>query len=267
MAVCRVHKNDNFTVMSNAHLRDKTLSLKAIGLLSKVFSLPEDWDYSIAGLVAICKESETAIKGALGELKQAGYLKISKTKGTGGKFCYVYDFYETPKPADTLKNDAEPESSQFAPEVGFPPLEHPPLEVPPLENPPLEVPAVENHGQLNKEEPRTDLSNTDNQGEGSTRAIAKPPSMEDVLTYARGCGYNSVDCQAFHEHYTRTGWTHEGKPVRSWRGLLRCWDEQAKRARAVEPASCASGTSALDVGPYKAIAQQIKAMGGDADAA
>lgn len=76
-SVCRVHKNANYTVMSNYHLQSRNLSLKAIGLLSKVFSLPDDWDYSIAGLTHICKENETAIKSALNELKEWGYLTVS----------------------------------------------------------------------------------------------------------------------------------------------------------------------------------------------
>lgn len=77
-SVCRVHKNANYTVMSNYHLQSRNLSLKAIGLLSKVFSLPDDWDYSIAGLTCICKENETAIKSALNELKEWGYLTVTK---------------------------------------------------------------------------------------------------------------------------------------------------------------------------------------------
>ena len=72
--VFKIEKNKNYTVMSNYHLRDKNLSLKAKGLLSFMLSLPEDWDYSINGLVSICKEEETAIKSALKELKINKYL-------------------------------------------------------------------------------------------------------------------------------------------------------------------------------------------------
>jgi len=74
MAVFKVEKNKNFTIMSNYHLQDKRLSLKAKGLLSYMFSLPEDWDYSLNGLVAICKEQERAIKSTLSELKEKGYF-------------------------------------------------------------------------------------------------------------------------------------------------------------------------------------------------
>ena len=64
----RIHKNKGFTVMSNHHLRNSDLSLKAVGLMSKILSLPEDWNYSIAGLVKICKEGETAVHAALHKL-------------------------------------------------------------------------------------------------------------------------------------------------------------------------------------------------------
>lgn len=99
-SVCRVHKNANYTVMSNYHLQSRNLSLKAIGLLSKVFSLPDDWDYSIAGLTHICKENETAIKSALNELKEWGYLTVTKlmpSETKSGRIEYVYDFYEYSK--------------------------------------------------------------------------------------------------------------------------------------------------------------------------
>lgn len=65
-------------IMSNAHLRDTNLSLKAKGLLSVMLSLPEDWDYSITGLVAICKENETEIKATLDELDEFGYLEVTE---------------------------------------------------------------------------------------------------------------------------------------------------------------------------------------------
>lgn len=96
MAVCRVNKSRDYTVMSNRHLRDKNLSLKAKGLLSVVLSLPDDWDYSVSGLCAVCGEGETAVKSALRELKQNGYLNIVKTypgDSNTGRIEYVYRVY------------------------------------------------------------------------------------------------------------------------------------------------------------------------------
>lgn len=95
--VYRVDKKENFTVMGNYHLRSKNLSLKAIGLLCKVLSLPEGWDFSVAGLTAICKESKQAVMTALDELKEWGYLELTKLtpdKTASGRIEYVYTFYE-----------------------------------------------------------------------------------------------------------------------------------------------------------------------------
>ena len=74
MAVFRVEKTKNYTVMSNHHLRDKSLSLKAKGLLSLMLSLPEDWDYTTKGLARICRDGVDSIRSAVQELEQRGYV-------------------------------------------------------------------------------------------------------------------------------------------------------------------------------------------------
>ena len=93
--VIRANKKENFTVMNNFHLQDKQLSLKAKGLLSLILSLSDEWDYTISGLVCICKESKDAVNSAIKELKNRGYLKIEKTH-KNGRFEYVYTIYEIP---------------------------------------------------------------------------------------------------------------------------------------------------------------------------
>lgn len=95
MAVFRIEKNKNYTVMSNYHLRDKQISLKAKGLLSFMLSLPEDWDYSLDGLEKVCKEGKDSIRTALKELKEYGYLEIKK-QNEKGIFEYEYIIYEHP---------------------------------------------------------------------------------------------------------------------------------------------------------------------------
>lgn len=96
MAVFKVEKKKNYTIMSNYNLRDKDLSLKAKGLLSFMLSLPSNWDYSLNGLCAICKEQETAIKSTVRELKRKRYLIIDKVRNNKGHFEYVYNIYEQP---------------------------------------------------------------------------------------------------------------------------------------------------------------------------
>lgn len=175
-SVCRVHKTANYTVMSNYHLQSRNLSLKAIGLLSKVFSLPDGWDYSIVGLTCICKENETAIKSALNELKEWGYLTVTKlmpSETKSGRIEYVYDFYEYSE-KDTLSRESS--SIQKAhtkkQEVDFLPLETSEItsikqevEKQEVENLPLEILQVEflsteNQVQLNTKESITKKQST-----------------------------------------------------------------------------------------------------------
>lgn len=99
MAVFKVEKRKNYTIMSNHHLQNKNLSLKAKGLLSYMLSLPEDWDYSLAGLEANCKESKTSLRTALNELKENGYLVIEKmypNQTESKRIEYVYNIFEEP---------------------------------------------------------------------------------------------------------------------------------------------------------------------------
>lgn len=162
MAVIRANKNKNYTVMSNQHLRDKRLSLKARGLLSTVLSLPEDWEYSIAGLVAICKESETAMKSAINELKTLGYLEITKERNEKGHFEYIYTFNENP------------------------PLENPTVEKPEVENPPVDFPEVENVRQLNTNKSNTKELNTKDKKE-NTKRKSNIPYQQIVDMYNDTC--------------------------------------------------------------------------------
>lgn len=96
MAIFRVNKNKNYTVMSNYHLKDANMSFKAKGLLSMMLSLPDDWDYSIKGIVSISKENKTSIQSALKELEENKYLKRTKKQNEKGQFEYIYDIYEKP---------------------------------------------------------------------------------------------------------------------------------------------------------------------------
>ena len=94
--VFKIEKTKNYTVMSNYHLQDKNISFKAKGLLSFMLSLPEDWDYSLAGLVSVSKENTKAIRTILNELKDNGYLVIEQTRGDKGYYKYNYIIYEQP---------------------------------------------------------------------------------------------------------------------------------------------------------------------------
>ena len=109
MAIFKIEKNKNYTVMSNYHLRDKNLSYKAKGLLSFMLSLPEDWDYSLAGLCAISKESKDGIRTILKELQEYHYLVIEKSRNDKGLFEYNYLIYEVPHKLEVEKKYNHPD--------------------------------------------------------------------------------------------------------------------------------------------------------------
>ena len=167
MAVFRVERNTGYTVMSNHHLRNKELTLKAKGLLSQMLSLPEDWDYTLAGLSHINREKIDAIREAVRELERAGYIVRSRERDAKGRLRGAdYVIYEQP---------------QLPPTPDLPTLENPTLENPTQENPTLEKPTQENPMQLNKDIQRTNLSkkeksNTDTQSTHSIPILSPDPS-------------------------------------------------------------------------------------------
>ena len=143
MAVFRVERNTGYTVMSNHHLRNKELTLKAKGLLSQMLSLPEDWDYTLAGLSYINRESIDAIRTAVWELEKAGYITRRQGRDEKGKMTAIeYTIYEQP---------------QLPPPLDNPILENPTTGKPILENPTTDNPTSENPTQLNKDIQKTDL--------------------------------------------------------------------------------------------------------------
>ena len=161
MTVFRVEKNRGYTVMSNHHLRNKALSLKAKGLLSQMLSLPEDWDYILKGLSLINRESIDAIRTAVWELEKAGYIRREQGRDPKGKMAdMVYTIYEQP----VLEN---------------PVLENPTSADPVLENPTSDNPSSGNPTQLNKDIqttylPKTEKINTDGQSTDSIPFLSSP---------------------------------------------------------------------------------------------
>ena len=161
MAVFRVEKNKGYTAMSNHHLRNKALSLKAKGLLTQMLSLPEDWDYTLKGLSLINRESIDAIRTAVWELERAGYIRREQGRDAKGKMAdMVYTIYEQPV-------------------LAKPVLENPVLENPTSDNPTPGKPTLGKPTQLNKdisskEKPITDVSITD-----PIPILSRPSPLED----------------------------------------------------------------------------------------
>ena len=190
MAVFRVERNKGYTVMSNHHLRNKELSLKAKGLLSQMLSLPEDWDYTLKGLSLINREKIDAIREAIKELERAGYIVRSRERDEKGRLRGAdYVIFEQPQP----------------PTPDLPTLENPTLDNPTQEKPTLEKPTLENPTQLNKDIQRTDLpkkekSNTDL---SSTHSIPfhslNPSPLEDAAQLPERKRKEATDAYSVYE--------------------------------------------------------------------
>ena len=146
MAVFRVNKNRGYTVMANFHLRDKSLSLKAVGLLSKMLSFNDGWKFSTKGLSAICKEGPDAILSALRELEKHGYLVRHRQRdGKGRMSSTIFEIYEEPQ--------------ESTPEREMPHTENPCVEKPDVDNPRGDKSAQINTEQVITQERNTDLNN------------------------------------------------------------------------------------------------------------
>ena len=177
MAVFRIERTRDYTVMSNHHLRDKALSLKSKGLLSMMLSLPEDWNYTTRGLAKICKEGVDAIGGALRELESAGYIVRHQLRDRQGRISDTeYVIYEQPQP----KAPDTPQPDTASPDT---------------ENPYLADPDTEKPAELNIEKSKTQKSNTQGSSTDSIpfreTAAARPPerkgrdamSVEEMQSY------------------------------------------------------------------------------------
>ncbi len=119
MAIFRVERTHNYTIMSNRHLRDKRLSLKAKGLLSQMLSLLEDWDYTLTGLAKINAEGKDAIRAAIVELEQAGYIQRRQTTDKNGKFAaneYIIRESPTEAPPSAPPSSENPATASTTPE-------------------------------------------------------------------------------------------------------------------------------------------------------
>ena len=166
MAVFRVEKNRGYTVMSNHHLRNKDLSLKAKGLLSQMLSLPENWDYTLKGLSLINRESIDAIRTAVWELEKAGYITRQQNRDGKGKMAdMVYTIYEQPQPVQ--------------PDNAAPGLDNPVLENPTSDNPTPENPMSEEPTQLNKDRQIKDPLTTDGLNTDSIPILSPPSPLAD----------------------------------------------------------------------------------------
>ena len=196
LAVFRVNKTKNYTVISNTHFKEKDMSLKAKGLLSLMLSLPDEWDYSINGLTALSKDGKDSVMNTLSELEDHGYLRRTKLCDEKGRFAgYDYDIYEKPHTGNPYP-----------------------------ENPNTGKPYTEKPTQLNTKQSSIKESNTN---KSSTKRFI-PPSLEEVEKYCQE-RKNNVDAKKFFDYFNASDWVDaKGNPVRNWKQKIITWESYGK---------------------------------------
>lgn len=209
MATYRVHKDKNYTVMSNYHLHDRNLSLKAKGLLSLFLSLPDDWEYSVAGLCELSADGRNGVNSALHELCIAGYVVRSSKTGEDGRFSGAsYDIFEVPNKEGCI------------------------ADLPFAEKPLTEKPLTEKPQQLNTNNTNnttnvvyTKRQSTIKVGQSPQKLRFCPPSVEDVRAYCEERG-NGIDPETFIDFYTMKGWRVGKETMKDWKAAVRTWERR-----------------------------------------
>ena len=187
--IFRVNKNKNYTVISNYHLKDKNLSLKAKGMLSLMLSLPDDWDYSVRGLEKICLESKNTINRILNELERNRYLVRKRVYSDRKISEWEYNIYETnlcPQNEDLQNEDLQNEDIQNG----------------------------DNNKVLNNKILKNKIKN-----------IYIKPTLEEVQEYCKE-RKNNVDPRKFYDYYEVNDWIdNKGNKVKNWKQKLITWEK------------------------------------------
>ena len=231
MAVIKVNKTKDYTIMSNTHFRERDMSLKAKGLLSLMLSLPSDWDYSVEGLVAICKENETAITSTLKELKMFGYLSVTKVmpnETKSGRIQYVYEIFETPQ-RDNIQG-----------------IENQGVEKQGIENLPLVLQKEKSskkekdiyiYSNIIEEENTKDKKEKEiiKEKPHRTRKEFVPPTYEEVLEYAKSRGRWDL-AKVFFDYYDVGDWKDkDGVKVKNWKQKFVSWENRNAKPNNCKP--------------------------------
>ena len=216
MSVYRRHKKTNYTCIDNHVFKDHSLSMKAKGLLTQIYSLPDDWEYSVKGLSTLFSDGRDAVNNALQELIDHGYIVRTQKQNQAGKFDgYEYDIYEQPQTESADK--------------------------PFTENPLTDNPLSDNPNQLN-----TNIINTNKENTKENIYISAnedffdslpdkpkkkfiPPTLEEVTEYCNQ-RKNNVDPESFIAYYASQNWKKaNGRPISDWKLCVITWEKKDAR--------------------------------------
>lgn len=193
MAIFRINKEINYTTIDNNIFKNKDLSYRATGLLTTMLSLPDNWDFTEMGLVALKKESRETIRKTLKELEECGYLIRTRNRDEKGRLTdTTYDIYETPM----------------------------------SKKPMLDKPMLENYTQLNT----NNINNLNNKY--IYKGNLKKPTLEEIKDYCLNVRHNKVDYQYFYDYFTEGNWIDsKGNKVKNWKQKIITWEKRNHREK------------------------------------
>lgn len=254
VAVYRVHKDHNFSIIYNAPLKDTRLSLRARGLIATMLALPDDWHYNLPGLAQQTSDGVQMVKSALAELRDLGYVHVRKVRiEKTGKYDYEYDIYESPIGPDPSRQSKRAKNSSATPyevQLSIPGLDpdsdnkgskceaSPDTPSPHMESPDVVEPDMVGSTLLSTELLSTEKQRTE--GQSTEKKISKgrrkkpfvPPTVEEVRQYCEERG-NGIDAQYFVDYYAANDWhDSKGDPVKSWKQRVLTWEGREKSREA-----------------------------------
>ena len=215
MPILRHNHEQEFTILPNSLIRNPELSLRDVGLLCYMLSLPPDWEFSINGLDAVIrKNGVSSVKAALRMLEKQGYLVRNQGRGGTGRFqCNQWMVSDLP-----LK-----ELEEILPSAEKPSAEKPSAEKPSAEKPPADNPPAENHLQTKN------ISNKVNTNKEKREQKAPSiPVLQDVKAYIQENGL-SVNAEQFYDYYAARGWMLSGTQIADWTALVRNWERRERK--------------------------------------
>ena len=218
MAIYRHNHEQEFTILPNSLIRNPELSLRDVGLLCYMLSLPPDWEFSIDGLdYVIQNNGASSLRAALKNLEKNGYLQRTWIRSEDGRIIRN----------QWTVSDLPIEEQEALPEDNKPYVENPHADNPHADNQHADNPHAENRRQTKNISNKGNNNKENNNKEQREQKALSLPDLQDIISYIQENGYQ-VDAEQFYDYYTARGWKVNGAPIADWTALVRNW---ARRER------------------------------------
>ena len=218
MAIYRHNHEQEFTILPNSLIRNPELSLRDVGLLCYMLSLPPDWEFSIDGLdYVIQNNGASSVRAALKNLEKNGYLQRNWIRSEDGR---ILRNQWTVSDLPIAEQDTAPEDNK--PYVENPHADNPHADNQHADNPHADNPHAENRRQTKNISNKVNNHKENKNKEKREQKALSLPDLQDIISYIQENGYQ-VDAEQFYDYYTARGWKVNGSPIADWTALVRNW--------------------------------------------